>query len=213
VYSGEGRELTQLERAFLEPVNATHRQYEALRAYFVDKVPSKDVAARFGYTPGSFRVLCHEFRADPHRAFFLPERARAARAEAPPVTKSARLREKVIAARKQNLSVYDIAAVLAEAGEPLSPPAVWAILSAEGFAKLPRRADEERPARLGPVLARPTCGQQSNTDQQISFRNRWSSSTSSRIASGSWSRCHQHSRRPAAWPSPCGAAARAALIA
>jgi hypothetical protein len=38
---------------------------------------------------------------------------------------------------------------------------------------------------LGPRRA-----QQSNTDQQISFRNRWSSSTSSRIASGSWSRCH-----------------------
>ena len=42
-----------------------------------------------------------------------------------------------------------------------------------------------------------TRGQQSNTDQQISFRNRWSSSTSSRIASGSWSRCHRHSSRPA----------------
>jgi hypothetical protein len=61
---------------------------------------------------------------------------------------------------------------------------------------------------LGPRRA-----QQSNTDQQISFRNRWSSSTSSRIASGSWSRCHRHSSRPAASSSPSGAAARAALIA
>ena len=59
----------------------------------------------------------------------------------------------------------------------------------------------------------PMLAQQSNTDQQMSFRNRWSSSTSSRIASGSWSRCHWHSRRPAASPSPSGAAARAALIA
>ena len=33
---------------FLEPTNATHRQYEALRAFFVDKVPSKEVAERFG---------------------------------------------------------------------------------------------------------------------------------------------------------------------
>src|SRR5207248_5081159 len=54
--------------------------------------------------------------------------------------------------------------------------------------------------------------QQSNTDQQMSLRNRWSSSTSSRIASGSWSRCHRHSSRPALSPSS-GAAARAALIA
>ena len=59
----------------------------------------------------------------------------------------------------------------------------------------------------------PTRSQQSNTDQQMSLRNRWSSSTSSRIASGSWSRCHRHSRRPALSPSPSGTAARAALIA
>jgi hypothetical protein len=60
---------------------------------------------------------------------------------------------------------------------------------------------------------RRACAQQSNTDQQISFRNRWSSRTSSRIASGSWSRCHWHSSRPAAPPSPSAAAACAALIA
>jgi hypothetical protein len=59
----------------------------------------------------------------------------------------------------------------------------------------------------------PTRSQQSNTDQQMSFRNRWSSSTSSRIASGSWSRCHRHSSCAALSPSPSGAAARAALIA
>jgi hypothetical protein len=58
-----------------------------------------------------------------------------------------------------------------------------------------------------------TRAQQSNTDQQMSFRNRWSSSTSSRIASESWSRCHRHSSRPAPSPSPSGAPARAALIA
>ena len=59
----------------------------------------------------------------------------------------------------------------------------------------------------------PTRAQQSNTDQQMSFRSRWSSRTSARIASGSWSRCHRHSSRPALSPSPTGAAARAALIA
>jgi hypothetical protein len=153
VCSGEAKRLTDVERAFLEPVNATHRQYEALRAYFIDKLPSKDVAARFGYTPGSFRVLCHQFRADPRRAFFLPERTRTTPADRPQ-TKTSRLREKVIAARKQNLSVYDIAALLsAEEGTALSPSAIWSILSAEGFARLPRRADEDRPGRVGPERA------------------------------------------------------------
>ena len=59
----------------------------------------------------------------------------------------------------------------------------------------------------------PTRAQQSNTDQQRSFRNRWSSRTSARIVAGSWSRCQRHSSRPALSPSPAGAAARAALIA
>jgi len=137
---------------FLEPTNATHRQYEALRALFVEEVPSKEVAERFGYTPGSFRVLCHHFRADPTREFFLPERARATTQQKPP-TKSSRLRDKVVAMRKQNLSVYDIQAVLAEGGEALSPPAIWAILSEEGFARLPRRGDEERRARAAATPA------------------------------------------------------------
>jgi hypothetical protein len=55
--------------------------------------------------------------------------------------------------------------------------------------------------------------QQSNTDQQRSFRSRWSSSTRSRTASGSWARCHRHSALPARSASPPGAPARAALIA
>ena len=38
--------------------------YEALRAYFVEDRASAEVAKAFGYTPGSFRVLCHQFRRD-----------------------------------------------------------------------------------------------------------------------------------------------------
>ena len=66
------KELTEWARYFLRPANSTHRQYEALRAYFVEALPSSEVARRFGYTPGSFRVLCHQFRHNPQRAFFVP---------------------------------------------------------------------------------------------------------------------------------------------
>jgi hypothetical protein len=141
-----------VQRAFLEPSNATHRQYEALRAYFVEGVPSHEVAARFGYTPGSFRVLCHHFRADPTRRFFLPEGVRETN-PGRPATKTSRLRDKVVALRKQNMSVYDIARALAEDGDTLSPPAIWTMLRDEGFAKLPRRGDEERAGRVGPTPA------------------------------------------------------------
>ncbi|MGH6636623.1 MAG: hypothetical protein ACRED0_11010, partial [Gammaproteobacteria bacterium] len=95
--------LTGLARRFLQPQNPTHRQYEALRAYFVEGLPSAEAARRFGYTPGSFRVLCTQFRQQPHRPFFLPP----AKGPAP---KSDPVRERVIALRKQNLSIYDISA-------------------------------------------------------------------------------------------------------
>src|SRR4051795_3204817 len=41
-------------RFFLAPETPQQRQYEALRAYFVEKAPSHEVARRFGYTPGAF---------------------------------------------------------------------------------------------------------------------------------------------------------------
>jgi hypothetical protein len=62
--------LTPLAKRFLQPANATHRQYEALRAYFVEGLPGPTVAARFGYSYASFRVLAHQFRKDPNRTFF-----------------------------------------------------------------------------------------------------------------------------------------------
>jgi hypothetical protein len=64
-------ELTDFARHFVEPANSTHRLYEALRAYFVDDLPSAQAAQRFGYLPESFRVLVDRFRQDPQRAFFL----------------------------------------------------------------------------------------------------------------------------------------------
>src|SRR5271166_757400 len=108
------RDRLTLARRFLEPANPTHRQYEALRAFFVDRVPSAEVATRFGYTPGSFRVLVHEFRNQPDRNFFIPT-ARDAR----PPGKPQRLREQVVALRKQNLSVHDISRALARDGDAL----------------------------------------------------------------------------------------------
>ena len=40
-------------RFFLAPETPQQRQYEALRAYYVERSPSQEVARRFGYSPGS----------------------------------------------------------------------------------------------------------------------------------------------------------------
>jgi hypothetical protein len=148
MFNDSSKSLTNLARVFLEPQNSTHRQYEALRAYFVEALPSADAARRGGYTPGSFRVLVHQFRQDPNRQFFL-----AAPKGPKTAPKTERLRQKVIALRKQNLSIYDISQVLSREAEPLSPVAVSLVLKAEGFARLPRRQDEERPAVTHPMAA------------------------------------------------------------
>lgn len=148
MFTDAPNKATDLARVFLEPSNSTHRQYEALRAYFVEGLPSAEAARRFGYSPGSFRVLCHEFRKNSKRAFFLPP------AKGPPhAPKADRVREHVIALRKRNLSIYDISRALAGEGHPLSPVAVSLILKEEGFSRLPRRRDEERPSMARPEKA------------------------------------------------------------
>ena len=148
MYNSTINNITELADRFLVPSNPTHRQYEALRAYFVERQPSGQVARRFGYTPGSFRVLCHAFRRDPHRAFFLPP------AKGPKAApKMDAVRAQVVALRKQNLSMYDIREALEQSGHKLSPAAVALILKEEGFARLPRRADDERPPGTRPTAA------------------------------------------------------------
>jgi transposase len=139
-------ELTDVARFFLEPSNSTHRQYEALRAYFLEGLSSKEAARRFGYTEGSFRVLAHQFRQNPHRQFFLPPSKGPQKAP-----KKDKVRAQVIALRKQNLSIYEISKVLETKGRKVSPVSVSLILKQEGFARLPRRRDEERPSAIRPT--------------------------------------------------------------
>ncbi len=148
MFKSKPKKLTNLARVFLEPTNTTHRQYEALRAFFVDDLPGKEVAKRFGYTEGSFRVLVHQLRQNPNRAFFLPPAKGPQKAP-----KQDKLRDMIVSMRKQNLSVYDISRVLKTKGRELSPVSVSNILKEEGFARLPRRRDDERPSVIGPTTA------------------------------------------------------------
>jgi len=139
--------LTEETRFFLEPASPAHRQYEALRAYFVEGAPSTQVSQRFGYTPGSFRVLCHHFRRS--KPEFFCERKPGPRTQ----PKKSAVRDLILSMRRQNLSIYDIERALKDNQTPLSCTAIWEILHEEGFARLPRRGDEERPEILRPTIA------------------------------------------------------------
>jgi hypothetical protein len=82
-------------RFFLQPSWAPQRQYEALRAVFIDCCRQKEVAERFGYDYDAFRQLVGQFRArcvDGQPPPFSAPRARPRRAPEPrrPPSPSAR---------------------------------------------------------------------------------------------------------------------------
>jgi hypothetical protein len=137
-----------LAHVFLAPQNSTHRQYEALRAYFVDHVPAAEVATRFGYTVGSLHQLAHQLRQNPARQFF-------AEPPIPGPKASEAVQRQIVQLRKQNQSIHDISEALKKEGIRRTPAAVAAVLQQEGFARLPRRKDDERPAGTKPTAADP----------------------------------------------------------
>jgi len=141
------KDLSECRRFFLEPRSPKQRIYEALRAYFVDDRPPKKIARDFGYTIGSYHVLCHHFRRDPDPVFFVsPHHGPQSQ------PKKSAARDLIISLRKQNYSVYEISQTLKERNCPLSPTAVREVLKVEGFAPLPRRLDEERPDYPRPTV-------------------------------------------------------------
>jgi len=141
---------SQAVQFFSAPETPRQRQYEALRAYFLERCSAAQIAARFGYTLAAFRNLAHQYRHQPslREGFF--QTSRPGPRQAP--TRD-RVRELAVAMRKRNLSVYDIQRELAAAGHTLSINSLSILLREEGFARLPRRRDDERPPTVLPVPA------------------------------------------------------------
>lgn len=140
---------------FLHPVPAWQRRYEALRASFVDRLPAKVVADRFGYTHGYLRLLRHQFV---HGKLDFSEPTEEGTARRRGV--NAQLRAKIRKWREQKLSAGEIAQLLSDDSVELSVRTVERILAEEGFSKLPRRtrlkigltaAGAQVPSRAEPV--------------------------------------------------------------
>jgi transposase len=144
---GAPKEISEIRRFFLEPQSAKQRQYEALRAYFVEGRPSAKVARDFGYTESTFHVMCHNFRREKEPIFFVTPR------KGPKTQpKKSAARDLAVSLRKQNHSIYEISDELKEKGVSLGATAVRELLKKEGFSALPRRLDEERPKSVGPII-------------------------------------------------------------
>ena len=53
---------TRCRQFFLEPAQTYHRQYEAMRAFFVEGRQLREIAQQFGYQESSLRVMVSQFR-------------------------------------------------------------------------------------------------------------------------------------------------------
>jgi transposase len=124
---------------FTRPALDWQRRYEALRASFVEKLPAKTVAERFGYSAEYVRLLRHLFLnekldfTDP-----VPEGKAARRAV------TTEIRKKIRAFREKQLSASEISRLLSKEGRKISVRTVERVLAEEGFARLPRRTRVQR---------------------------------------------------------------------
>lgn len=132
------------ETFFVAPQNTAHRQYEALRAYFIDNCSAKKAAERFGYTINSFYSLVRDFKktlSDDNPAEFFFASRKAGRKAVKEADKIARL---IVDLRKKYLSVPDIKAALDARGHIVSQRYIYNVIKKDGFGRLPRRGPSIR---------------------------------------------------------------------
>jgi hypothetical protein len=130
----------ELKLYFEMPKSVAHKQYEALRMYYIDNAPAHEVAQRFGYTYRAFTSLVTTFRRkiimDPKDSIFFVENTPGRKIS--PETNEAK--SVIIDMRKKYYSVPDIKVALDGLGHNLSEKNIYNIIAAEGFSRLPRRS-------------------------------------------------------------------------
>jgi transposase len=120
---------------FRHPHDQGQRQYEALRASFLERLSARAVGQRFEMTPGYVHVLKHRFRHGLLHFTFRPTDVPGARRGTP-----AKIRTRIVELRRlRELSAGQIAEILEDEGAELSVRTVERILREAGFPRLPRR--------------------------------------------------------------------------
>jgi transposase len=123
------------ESFFLQPVHEWQRRYEALRASFVERLPARVVAERFGYSLAYIHLLRHLFT---HQKIDFSEPVPEGKSNRRSIDTG--LRAKICNWREHRLSAGEITALLSEEGVEISVRTVERVLAEEGFPRLPRRS-------------------------------------------------------------------------
>jgi len=123
---------------FLNPQSIPQKQYEALRAYYVDGRSAKDVANEFGYKYRGFTSIVLDFNKklnnSSENVFF-----KTVQKGRKPNNETSNIKDIIVKLRKQYLSLEEIKVTLDALGHSVSEKAIYNILKSEGFARLPRR--------------------------------------------------------------------------
>lgn len=131
-------EPLNLMQFFTNPQSTRQKQYEAVRALIVDKIPVEQVCKKFNYKVNTVYALIRDAKRGKIALFPDVKKGPAQRRT------SQKIQEKIILLRKRNnLSSPDIRQRLSEEGIKISTKTIERILKDAGFAKLKRRTHKE----------------------------------------------------------------------
>jgi len=123
--------------------NPLHKQYLALRMFFLDGRPVEQIALEFGYTVSTVYTYIRDFKEelvslneDPFFKDSKPGRKK--------LDYGGEINRLVVAYRKKNMSVPEIKSALDAQDMNVSERYISSLLTNEGFARLPRRKQNER---------------------------------------------------------------------
>ena len=134
----------KISNFFLQPSSISHKQYEALRMYYIEKKTAFQVAEKFGYKYRAFTSLVYDFKKDVEQnnfseKFFIQKHAGRSPHEA-----ENKIKNIAVKLRKKNFSIEDIKISLDATGYKVSENTIYLLLKNEGFAKLPKRNKQQK---------------------------------------------------------------------
>jgi len=130
--------MFDLEQYFLNPSTPRQRQYEAVRAIVLEKLPVETVAQKFGYTVQTLYSLVRD--AKNGRLALYPSILNGPSRRQTPNS----IQQLIIELRKKNLSGEDICEQLKTKGHKISVRTIERILADAGYPKLFRRTRAQR---------------------------------------------------------------------
>ena len=132
---------TEVEEYFSKPSLATHKQYLALRMFFLEGASAEEVGQAFGYRPTAiysfarnFKQKLKECQDNDEDPFF-----QILRTGPKAMSRSSEDAQLVIEYRKKMLSVPEIEILMDGIGRPMSAGLISDILKENGFTRMPKR--------------------------------------------------------------------------